>query len=422
MSEFASLQLRYAELVVRFGVNLQPGQCVLISAEIVARDFVAQLVEAAYVAGAKYVHVQWGEPKTARARYLHAADDTLEYFPDYEITRFKQYADETWARIALTSEEFPGIYDDVDPKRMMRVNSNRSRAIKFYSHAQMSNRLPWCVIAIPTVNWAKKVFPGVPEPEAVDKLWGLVLHMVRADLPDPVAAWRAHDARLKKISAFMARERIRGIRYLDPTPAADGKASTDLTIGLTDAPLWVGGSSLTKGGVEFMANMPTEEVFCTPHSHKAAGWVRTSKPIFPLQREVLGAYFRFENGVCVEARAESGQDVLDTFLDIPGARRLGEVSLVDVRSPVNQTGLVFYDGLFDENAVCHIAFGKAYPECVEGADAMSPEALIAFGANESDTHSDFMIGTPAMHVDGIRADGSTVAIMRDGQFLDALFA
>ncbi len=219
----------------------------------------------------------------------------------------------------------------------------------------------------------------------------------------------------------MARHAVRAIRYHDPTPADDGKASTDLTVSLTDAPLWVGGSGFTPEGIEFMANMPTEEVFCTPHRMKAEGWVRTSKPIFPLSREVRDAYFRFEGGECVEARARIGEDVLKSFLEIRGARRLGEVSLVDVRSPVNQTGLVFFDTLFDENAVCHIAFGSAYSECVEGAENMSPEEREAYGLNDADTHEDFMIGTPTMDVDGVTQDGKTLAIMRAGQFVDAIF-
>ncbi|MCX6018615.1 MAG: aminopeptidase [Chloroflexi bacterium] len=422
MNDLENLQRAYAELTVRFGINLQPKQCVIISAEVIARDFVALLCDACYEAGAKYVHVQWNEPKQIRSRMLHTADEDLEFLPEYEVQRFEQYTRETWARIAVTGEEIPGNLEDVDPTRISRTMAARTRALKTYVDAQMSNRMQWSVVAAPTPGWARKVFPDLSAEDGVQRLWSLILKMVRADVPDPVSAWHEHGMRLKKVSAYMALHAVRAIRYFDPTLAADGRASTDLTIGLNDVPLWVAASASTPTGVEFMPNMPTEEVFCSPHRLKADGWVRTSKPIFPLGREVRGAYFRFEAGECVEAFAEHGEATLRSFLDIPGTRRLGEVSMVDVRSPVNQTGLVFYDTLFDENACCHIAFGRAYAECAAGGSEMSAGEREAIGLNESDAHEDFMIGTPEMDVYGIRADGSVVPVMKAGMFVDEIFA
>jgi aminopeptidase len=422
MDDLETLKKRYAELIARMGINLQPEQCVLISAEIIVRDFVVLLVEACYAAGAKYVQVQWGEPKTGHVRLSQAAESSLDYVPAFEVQRFEQMAEERWARIALTSEEFPDIMSDVDAGRIRKASSARSRALKTYVNAQMSNQFQWCVVAVPTPNWAAKIYPDQPVDTAVSKLWAVVLKMVRADAPDPVAAWRAHDLRLKQIAAYLAKHEVRAVHFLDTALATDGRPATDLRVGLTDAPLWVGGSGKSQTGIDFMANMPTEEVFCTPHRMKAEGWVRTSKTIFPLAREVRGAYFRFEQGICIEASADFGGEVLQQFLEIPGARQLGEVALVDVRSPVNETGLVFFDGLFDENAACHIAFGKAYTECVAGADAMSPEEQLAFGLNESDAHDDFMIGTPTMRVTGTTRDGREVAILRDGQFVAEIFA
>lgn len=416
------LQRAYAELTVRFGINVQPKQCVLISAELVARDFVELLSDACYTAGAKYVHIQWIDPKTLRSRMLHIADEDVEYFPEFEVQRFEQHARERWARIAVTGEEFPDILDDVDSQRMSRAQSARAQQVRTYIDAQMSNYMQWSVVAFPTRNWACKVFPDLDPADALQRLWRLVLQMVRADRPDPLQEWSEHEARLKKICAYMAQNAVRTIRYIDPTPAADGKPSTDLTVGLNDAPIWMAGSSHTPEGVSFMPNMPTEEAFCSPHRLKADGWVRTSKPFFPLAREVRDAYFRFEAGECVEAHAEHGDDALQSFLKIPGTRRLGEVSMVDVRSPVNQTGLVFYETLFDENACCHVAFGRAYTECAAGATTMSPEQREAIGLNESNAHEDFMIGTPTMNVYGIRADGSVVPVMNAGMFVDEIFA
>lgn len=422
LTDLEHLQRAYAELTVRLGINLQPGQCVMISAEIIARDFVTLLSDACYAAGARYVHIQWNEAKTARSRMRNIADDNLEYLPEYEVQRFEQYARERWARIAVTGEEFPNILEDVDPQRMRRAVSVRSQKIKTYIEAQMSNRIQWTVIAHPTLNWAHKVFPDLAADDALQRLWRVVLQMVRADLPDPLHAWAEHEIRLKRVCAYMAGRAVRTIRYFDPAPAADGLPSTDLTVGLNDAPIWMAGASRTPEGVSFMPNMPTEEAFCSPHRMKADGWVRTSKPFFPFGQEVRNAYFRFEAGECVQAHAEHGDEALQNFLNIPGARRLGEVSLVDVRSPVNQVGIVFHDTLFDENACCHIALGRAYSECAAGASEMNAEQREAMGLNESHTHEDFMIGTPTMDVFGMCADGSVVQIMKAGMFVDEIFA
>jgi aminopeptidase len=304
---------------------------------------------------------------------------------------------------------------------MARVQSARSVKLRKHTEAMMSMKFQWCVVAVPSTSWAKQVFPDLKPAEGVKRLWELVLRTVRADQPNPAAAWGEHDARLKRVSAYLAANRVSTIHFVDPTPAEDGAASTDLRVGLTDSSVWVAASSTTPNDVSFMANMPTEEVFTSPHRMKTEGWVRTSKPIFPLDREVRDAYFRFEAGECVEARAKQGNDALQSFLEIPGTRRLGEVALVDVRSPINQAGLTFFDTLFDENAACHIAFGKAYSEPVRGAEEMDEDARIAYGMNDSHAHEDFMIGTATMRVDGIRADGSIVPVMRDGMFVDAIY-
>jgi aminopeptidase len=218
----------------------------------------------------------------------------------------------------------------------------------------------------------------------------------------------------------MQAEQVRAVHLFDPALASDGKPATDLTIGLTDRPLWVGGSASTPAGVVFQPNMPTEEIFCTPHNERTEGYVRTSRPSYPMQREVDGAYFRFEQGEVVEFHAASGEDVLAQFFAIDGAKRLGEIALVDTRSPIFQSGRTYYEILFDENAACHFAFGEAYPECVEGGGSMSREELAALGVNGAETHVDFMVGTPTMNVTGITADGRRIPIMQAGQFVAAV--
>jgi aminopeptidase len=220
----------------------------------------------------------------------------------------------------------------------------------------------------------------------------------------------------------MAGHRVAALHFQDRVPGPDGKPSTDLRVGLTDFPVWVAASSLTPAQVRFLPNMPTEEIFTTPHNQCTDGWVRTSKPAFPLQRRVEDAYFRFEQGEVVEFNAALGQDVLEQFFEIAGARRLGEIALVDVRSPINQSGLLFFETLFDENAVCHIAFGEAYPEGVEGGANRTQQELAALGVNQADIHLDVMIGTAAMQVSGICRDGRAIAIMQDGQFTQEVLA
>ena len=407
----------YAELLIKIGVNLQPGQCLYITTEIAHRDLVRLAVAAAYAAGAKYVQVDWADPISAKHRLMLSHPDDLEYVPEGNLAFLHQMVDETWARLVIAGEEYPNLMDDVDPARMRRVAVARSQKAKFYAEAQMSNQMQWCVAAAPTANWARKMFPNLSSDEAVTKLWQLILSTVRVDAADPVQAWRDHGERLNQIVHFMSANQIRAVRFFDPTPAADAKPSSDLTIGLTDAPVWIAAGSDTPTGISFLPNMPTEEVFSTPHRLRVDGYARTSKPGFPLQREVDGAFFRFEHGKLVEFSAAKGEDALRQFFEIDGSLYLGEVALVDVRSPINQSGVLFYNTLFDENAVCHIAFGKAYPDGMQGATAMTDEQRAEAGINESPTHCDLMIGTPTMHVYGICADGSQVTVMENGQFV-----
>jgi aminopeptidase len=420
MASLEATQRRYAELLIRVGVNLQPGQCLVITSEVVHRDFVQMAVAEAYRAGAKYVRVEWDDPLCAKSRLLNSAEENLDYVPEWVVGAFREFARDRWARLSLTGEEFPNVFDDVDPARLRRAAIARSRQLKFYAEAVMSMQLQWCVAALPTPNWARKVFPQHTASQAVAALWDLILSTVRLDQPDPVAAWREHDRRLGKVVDFMARRQVRAVHFLDTAPADDGRPATDLMVGLTDAPVWVAAGSEAATGVRCFPNMPTEEVFSSPHRLRVHGYTHTSKPGFPLEREVSGAYFRFEDGKVVEFHAATGEDVLRQFFEITGVHYLGEVALVDVRSPINKAGVLFYNTLFDENAVCHIAFGKAYTEGMAGADALDADARLAAGLNESDAHCDMMIGTPTMDVTGVCADGSEVVLMAQGEFVSAV--
>lgn len=411
------LMLSYAQLIVRTGIHVQPGQCIRIGAELAHAKLVRLLCAEAYRAGARYVHVDWIDALTAKQRLLHSREEDLEFLPNYEIVRHQEMVDEGWTRIALVGPEAPDAYDDVSPGAMRTTASARARALKFYMQAMMANRSQWCVAGAATPAWAAKVFPDLDSEAAQQRLWEVIFHTCRIDTPDPQAVWEAHDRRLKSAVRFMAEREIQGVRFVDRQNGQDGKPRTDLTVWLTERPQWIGAAAQTRGGVSFFPNMPTEEIFTTPDARRTEGYVTLSKPAFPFEREVRNARFVFEQGEVVDFAAEVGQDVLEQYFEIEGTRRLGEVALVDVRSPVNQADVIFYETLYDENAACHIAFGQAYPDGVVGGSDLADEELAALGVNKSDAHQDVMIGTETMDVIGLRENGETVMVMENGKFI-----
>ncbi len=418
---FETMRGAYATLLIQTGVNLQPGQSLRVRAELGHRAFAQQVIRAAYAAGAKFVQIDWIDPVSDHIRLQQAPEESLGYVPDYTVVRHQQMLDEQWAVLSLVGTEYPNLFDDVDPARMQKDRMGMSQRMQFWSSQVANSNVAWCVAAVPNLAWAAKVLPDLAPDQALAKLWETVFQVCRLTEPDPIQAWADHGNRLKETIALMDRLQVRSVRFFDPTPGPDGKPSTDLTVGLTDDPAWVGASSLTPQGVEFVPNIPTEEIFSTPHRERTQGWVRISKPAFPLDREVLGMAVRFEAGQVVAFSAESGQEALANFFEIPGARHLGEVALVDVRSPINRSGMLFYNILFDENAVCHIAFGRAYSAGVKGGEQMDKERLDALGVNnDSPVHLDVMIGTETMQVWGQCADGSDVLLMQDGQFVEVV--
>lgn len=419
-SELNERLRRYAELLVRFGVNLQPGQSLRIGAELEHAPLVRLAAEFAYTIGAPYVQVDWTDTPLAKARLVHGAPEHLTYLPDYEITRHEQMVAEGWARLALVGPSFPELLQDVEPVAMRTVAVTRSQKLKFYTQAMMANQMQWCVAGVPTAAWAKQVFADIPEGDALARLWETVLRTCRVDRADPVAAWQQHDQAMKQVVDYLMSQDVRSLHFLDEALGPDGKPLTDLTIGLTDRPCWLGASAQRPDGLAFMPNMPTEEVFTTPHNQRAEGYARLSRPAFPFQREVRGAVVHFAGGEVVDFDAEEGRDVLEEFFRLDGTRRLGEVALVDSRSPVGQAGVVFHEILFDENAACHIAFGEAYPDGVVDGSKLPDDELRALGVNKADAHLDVMIGTPTLRLTGLTADGREVAIMERGQFVPAV--
>ncbi len=411
----------YARLIIRQGVNLQAGQALVIRAEMAHRALVHRLATEAYRAGARYVETEWIDTRLERIRLLESPPEHLDYVPDYRVAVAEERLRTDWAYVAVTGREDPRAYEGVEAQRLAQVQAALRRKLEHWYTEMMGHALAWCVCACPTPAWAQQVYPDRPVDQALEDLWADLLRFARIQGPDdPGRGWQAHIRRLRSALDRLRGMSIRTLHFLDPTPGPDGRPRTDLTVGLTERPRWLGGGEVTRTGLPFSPNIPTEEVFTTPHRERTEGWVRTSRPFFPFQQEVRDAYFRFQGGRVVAFQAAQGQEVLERFFAIEGTDRLGEVALVDGRSPIFQTGRTYYETLIDENAACHLAFGRAYPGGVEGGDALDPETLEQLGVNTSPMHQDVMFGTPTLRVTATLADGREVVLMEEGRYTQAL--
>ncbi len=399
----------YAELLVRVGVNVQPGQKLLVRASTESAPLVRKVAEIAYRIGSPLVDVHWNDDGVTRARFLHGPEGSFSTISEWRAKAMIQLAEEGAASLAISSDD-PDMLAGTDPDRFSTYMKAWRPAVKPYSDVAMNDGIAWSVAAAAAPAWAKRVFPGLPESEAVAKLWDAIFAATRIDEPDPVAAWRAHTDRLKAMKDRLNDQRFAALRFRAP--------GTDLRVGLADGHVWDGGVSRTPDGTEFVANMPTEEVFTAPHRANVDGVVRASMPLAYNGTIIDDFALTFEAGRVVEARAGSGQKALDNILGTDeGSRRLGEVALVPASSPIAKTGILFLETLFDENAACHIALGKAYGLTVKGSDAMTPEQRAEVGMNESLSHVDFMIGSAEMDVDGERANGELVPVLRQGEWV-----
>ena len=421
---------QYANLLIRLGVNLQPGQSLDIRTEPVHREFALALASAAYDAGAKFVAIEYNDMRLQSIRAGRSSEEELEHLPSYIEAIANERKDDRWAAISLVGEEDPSLPAQLDPNKLRILQTAEYRATMAWRSSMMEMKQQWNVAALPTPAWAQKVFPNLPTEEALERFWEEIRRIIRLDADDPVSAWRTHLNHLAAARSTLQSKQVRALHFFDPAPGTDGQPSTDLTIGLTDRPHWAGGNSglgteaNDEGGDSatpiFLPNIPTEELFTTPHRLRVNGWTRTSRPSFPFRREVAEAWFRFEEGKVVEFSAGDDQETYEQFFAVDGTRFLGEVALVDVSSPIFRSGLTYYNTLFDENAACHVAFGKAYPIGLEGGADLSEEELVQAGVNNSDLHLDVMIGTATLDVTGHLSDGTELAIMREGRYTPAV--
>ncbi|UTH01976.1 aminopeptidase [Macrococcoides canis] len=399
---------QYAALLVKVGMNVQPEQRVYIRATVDAKDFVHFVVEAAYEAGASDVKVNYTDDKLAQLNFKYRNQETFESVPQYLVDERMDYANDYAAQLALISSS-PENLKDADPKKVSANMKAYGRAFKDYMKMMQSDQFSWTVAAYPSTAWAKLVFPDLDETEAFEKLLDAILDSVRMNSENPEAAWTQHNDNLHSKADYLNNKKYVALRYKAP--------GTDLEIGLPEGHIWCGASSVNKDGTEFMANMPTEEVFTVPHKDKVNGYVSSTLPLSYGGNIIDNFKLTFKDGKVVDFEAQTGQDILEGLLNTDDAAKyLGEVALVPHDSPISNSKILYYNTLFDENASCHLALGSAYPFCLEGGKELDESGLAAAGLNNSITHEDFMIGSAEMNIYGVTSEGNEEEIFLNGNW------
>lgn len=400
---------KYAELVVKTGINIQKNQILVISSPIECAFFTRKIAEIAYKEGAKDVVINWGDELFSKIRFLNAPEEVFEEFPEWQKEFYLSYVNQGAAFLSISASD-PELMKDVNPERMLKARRTSSVALAEYREKLMSNKNVWSIVSVPTKAWATKVFPNLSEEEAINKLWEYIFKAVRADKEDPVLAWEEHKNNLKKNISFLNNNKFKYLKYKN-------SLGTDLKIELSEGHIWLGGSDYTPDGLEFIANMPTEEVFTLPKKDGVNGTVVSSMPLNSNGNLIENFSITFENGKIVDFKAEKGYDTLKNIIATDeGAHYLGEVALVPYDSPISNLKTIFFNTLFDENASCHLAIGNAYPVCIKNGEEMSKEELDKNGVNSSLTHVDFMVGTKDLQIIGVTSEGNEIQIFKDGNF------
>lgn len=401
---------KYAKLLVSKGINVQEGHTVVINIDVEQASFARLLVKEAYALGAEEVVVKWADDVISREKYLHTPEERLTDIPQYKIDESNDMLERKASRLSVRSSD-PDALNGVDSKKLGAVMTATSKALMAQRIATQANKVSWTVASASGAAWAAKVFPELEtEEEQVDALWDEIFKTCRVYEENPIKAWDDHETRLRSKADVLNEEQFDALHYTTPE-------GTDLTVGMPKNHIWDSAGAINAQGEEFVANMPTEEVFSAPDGRRIDGVVKSTKPLSYSGNIIDGMTFTFKDGAVVEVNAEKGEDVLKNLVeDNDGARSLGEVALVPHKSPISQSGLVFFNTLFDENASNHLALGSAYAFSVQGGTEMSQEELAEAGLNRSNVHVDFMIGSETMNIDGIRKDGSKMPIFRNGDW------
>lgn len=399
---------KYARLIVETGVSVKKDHTVVLQINVDQAPLAHLITKEAYQSGAAEVIVQWTDDVIQKEFLSHAANDRLEQIPQYKIDQTDDWVAKGASRISVVSSD-PEAFAGIDSDRVATFQAASGKALMNLRKATQANKVSWTVVAAAGKQWAAKVFPDLPEEEQVDALWDQIFKTTRVYEEDPILAWEKHDETLAQKAAELNKEQFSALHYTAP--------GTDIIIGLPKNHLWEGAGSYNARGEKFMANMPTEEVFTAPDYRRINGYISSTKPLSYAGTTISGMTFTFKDGKVIDFSAEQGQDVLAKLLDTDeGARSLGEVALVPDPSPISRSGIIFYNTLFDENASNHLALGAAYAFSVEGGTEMTDEELAEAGLNRSQTHVDFMVGSDKMNIDGIREDGSTVPVFRNGNW------
>jgi aminopeptidase len=415
-TDFDGMLRRYAELTVKIGLNLQPGQRLLIIGPVAnggcsleAAPLVRQITAAAYDAGAPLVETLWGDEALLGARLARAPRHSFEECSAWLPSALVQHVEAGHAVLSIYAND-PDQLKDYPADIVATVQQAMARAVRPFREHISRNQTNWGVVAAAAEAWAARVYPALPAAEQVPALWGAIERLCRLDRPDPIAAWETHLAELAARTDHLNAKQYTALRYTGP--------GTALTIGLPDGHLWVGGRSASASGIRFAPNLPTEEVFTMPHKDRVDGTVRSTKPLSYGGTLIEGFSLTFSGGRVVDVAAEKGEDVLRRLVKMDaGAACLGELALVPHNSPVAQTGVLFYNTLFDENAASHVALGAAYKFTLRGGETMTDEVFEQAGGNRSATHVDFMIGSPELDVDGVLAGGAVEPVMRRGDWV-----
>ena len=403
---------KYAEVIVKVGLNIRKGQRLVITnsrirgVPLQAAPLVREVVREAYAAGARYVDVIWGDEELLRSRLQNAPRETLSEYPTWQITGLMDFVKGGDAMLTILADN-PDLMAGLDSDAVAILQKTHLENYMPVGTAVSRNAINWCLVAASSPAWAAKIFPN--EKDAESKLWKEIFESVRVDQPDPVTAWQDHIKKLQSHSKYLQTKQYRALHYKAP--------GTDLTLGLPRGHKWISAQSLAENGVIFTANMPTEEVFTLPDRHRAEGTVAATIPLSYGGTLIEDFSVTFEHGRIVKVNAKKGEAVLQKLIETDeGASHLGEVALVPASSPIAKHGHLFYNTLFDENASCHIAIGRAYRFTLTGGEELTDEEFTASGGNNSLTHVDFMIGSNKMDIDGIREDGSAEPVMRQGEW------
>ena len=407
MKDINQLQTEYAELLVKSGVNIQPGQRLFIRCPVEGAPFARLCAKAAYEAGCSEVITEWNDDEMTRLRYLNAAEDVFDSVHQWKADMFNTLAEPDTAWLSIYAED-PDNLKGVDPNRIMRSEVNWGKAIEPGRERMMRNEMPWCVASIPTPAWAKAVFPDKDEEDAIACLWEEIFKACRIG-GDAIADWKDYSDDVCKHVNILNELNFKTLRYKN-------SAGTNVTVELPEGHFWAGGEEKTAGGTTFSANIPTEEVFTLPKRDGINGTIVATKPLCHNGTVIEGIRFEVKDGKIIEAHSDTGEDILKDAIAVDeGASYFGEVALVPYDSPISNSGVLFLNTLFDENASCHFAFGEAYP-LIKGAENMAKEELQERGVNFSMTHVDFMVGSADLEIIGTTHDGREVEIFRDGNF------